>query len=122
METRQVLLNLVRNACEATSKRAAKVRIILEGRADDVRIIVADEGSGIDPALLPKLFEFGVSTKGEGGNGMGLWLVRQLVAHHGGSIEVKSKPGEGSQFTVTWPRQIPEAEEKQEKLTAGAGR
>lgn len=122
VETRQVLLNLVRNACEATSKRAAKVRIILEGRADDVRIIVADEGSGIDPALLPKLFEFGVSTKGEGGNGMGLWLVRQLVAHHGGSIEVKSKPGEGSQFTVTWPRQIPEAEEKQEKLTAGAGR
>jgi len=111
METRQVLLNLVRNACEATSVRGAKVKIRIEGRPDDVLILVEDQGTGIAPDVLPNLFQFGVSTKGERGNGIGLWFVRKMVMRHGGSVDVESTVGKGSRFTVSWPRQMaPEPE------------
>ena len=106
METRQVLLNLVRNACEASTRRGSKVTISLEGRADAVQVKVADEGVGIAPAMLGSLFQFGKSTKGDHGNGMGLWAVRQLVKRHGGTVAVESNPGEGTCFTILWPREI----------------
>ena len=106
METRQVLLNLVRNACEATTQRGAQVKIHIEGRPDDVLIAVEDQGSGIAPEMLSNLFQFGVTTKGDSGNGIGLWVVKKMVTRRGGSIEVESTPGKGSCFTVTWPRQI----------------
>lgn len=121
VETRQVLLNLVRNACEATDRRDAKVTASMEGREKDVRIVIADEGSGIAPEIQSKLFQFGLSTKGEGGNGMGLWLVRQLVHRHGGTIAVESTPGQGSTFTVVWPRKMPGQSVHPESKTAGAG-
>lgn len=106
METRQVLLNLVRNACEATTRRGARVRIGIEGRIDDVVIQIEDEGAGIPPGILEHLFQFGVSTKGESGNGIGLWAVRKLVTRHGGSVSVESTVGKGTTFTVVWPRTI----------------
>lgn len=122
VETRQVLLNLTRNAVEASKERGAKVTILLEGRPNDVRIVVADQGAGIEPAILPNLFQFGVSTKGEKGNGMGLWLVRQLVARHGGTIDVESKPGAGARFMVIWPRRMPESSATEPPMAAAAGR
>jgi signal transduction histidine kinase len=106
METRQVLLNLVRNACEATTKRGARVKVAIEGRTEDVQVVVEDQGVGIDPIALANLFQFGVSTKGDRGNGIGLWAVRKLVSRHGGTIQVESKPGQGSRFIVCWPRRI----------------
>jgi signal transduction histidine kinase len=105
METRQVLLNLVRNACEATTQRGARVRIGIEGRASDVFVQVEDQGAGIPPSVLENLFQFGRSTKGERGNGIGLWAVKKLVTRHGGSIDVVSTVGKGTTFTVRWPRQ-----------------
>ena len=107
VETRQVFLNLIRNACEATTRSDAKVTISLEGRPDDVLIVVADEGTGIDPTIHSELFQLGVSTKEEAGNGMGLWLVKQLVARHGGTIEAESNASEGARFVIRWPRHIP---------------
>ena len=120
VETRQVLLNLVRNAVEATPRGGGKVTVSLEGRADDVRVVVADQGPGIPSDLMPRLFQFGVTTKGELGNGMGLWLARQLVTRHGGTIEVESKAGEGSRFIVIWPRKMPEASSDQNPAASGA--
>jgi signal transduction histidine kinase len=116
VETRQVLLNLVRNAIEATQQRGARVTVDLEGRVDDVRVVVADQGAGIAHDVMPRLFQFGATTKGDRGNGMGLWLVRQLITRHGGTIEVDSRPGEGARFTVNWPRRMPpgSAEERRE--------
>ncbi len=105
VETRQVLLNLARNACDASSK-GGRVLIDLRGQDDLVRVTVSDQGTGIEPDLLKKLFQFGVSTKGESGNGMGLWLVRRLVQRHGGTVTAESTLGQGSQFTVLWPRKI----------------
>jgi signal transduction histidine kinase len=57
--------------------------------------------------MKSRLFQFGASTKGDRGNGMGLWLVKQLVTRHGGTIAAESTPGEGARFTVIWPRTMP---------------
>jgi signal transduction histidine kinase len=103
-EPRQVLLNLVRNAYEASTTPGARVSLTLTGHPDGVEIVVADQGPGIDPAILPKLFQFGVTSKGERGNGVGLWAVKQILARHGGHIGVKSEPGKGTNFTLWWPR------------------
>ncbi|HZQ43750.1 MAG TPA: HAMP domain-containing sensor histidine kinase [Acidobacteriaceae bacterium] len=105
-EARQVLLNLVRNACEASPRGGSHVTLTLSGQADHVDIIVTDEGSGIDPAVLPTIFQFGQTTKGSQGNGMGLWTVKHIVDRHGGKIHVDSTPGHGATFTITWPRHI----------------
>jgi signal transduction histidine kinase len=107
-EPRQVLLNLVRNAYEATERPGADVAIHLTGRPEAVEIRVTDQGTGIDPTVLPKLFDFGVTTKGEHGNGMGLWAVRHILQKHGGDIRATSQLGEGTTFTMWWPRQFQE--------------
>ena len=103
-EVRQVLLNLIRNAYEASPREGSLIKVTLTGKEDAVEIVIADEGTGIAPAILPDLFQFGATTKGEQGNGMGLWCVKQIVIHHGGEINVTSKLGEGTQFTMLWPR------------------
>jgi signal transduction histidine kinase len=118
--TRHVLLNLVRNAIEASDRKGAKVTVTMTGRPDEVEVVVADEGTGIDPAMVPNLFQFGASTKGERGNGMGLWVVRKLLRRHGGSIDVQSKLGEGTRFTLLWPRDMPVAAEVAELNVAPA--
>jgi signal transduction histidine kinase len=105
--TRHVLLNLVRNAIEASDRKGSKVTVTMTGRPDEVEVVVADEGTGIDPSIIPNLFQFGASTKGERGNGMGLWVVRKLLRRHGGTIDVQSKLGEGTRFTLLWPRDMP---------------
>lgn len=103
-ETRQVLLNIVRNACESITHSDAKVTVSLKGHPDTVQVIVDDEGSGISPEVLPRLFEFGVTTKGTHGNGMGLWMVRQILTKHGGTVKVDSAVGIGTRFDIRWPR------------------
>lgn len=107
METRQVLLNLVRNACEATTHRGGQVRVTMQGGPASVNIQVADEGAGVSPSIISNLFQFGVSSKGDQGNGMGLWAVKKIISRHGGTIEVESKLGGGTRFTIVWPRQFP---------------
>jgi signal transduction histidine kinase len=103
-ETRQVLLNLVRNACEASTRPGSRVTVHLTGQSSTVEIVVADQGCGIAPSALPSLFQFGMSTKGERGNGMGLWTVKHILAKHGGDIKVESRLGEGTRFILSWPR------------------
>ena len=118
--TRQVLLNLIRNAIEAIDRKGSKVDVSMIGRAGEVEMVIADEGTGIDPALLPNLFQFGASTKGEQGNGMGLWVVRKLLERHGGRIAVESRAGGGTRFMVLWPRDFPVAVRVQEAVAAPA--
>jgi signal transduction histidine kinase len=120
MDTRQVLLNLVRNACEATTLRGSQVKIHIQGRTDDVSITVEDQGAGIAPDVLRNLFQFGVSTKGERGNGIGLWVVRKMVTRHGGSVHVQSTVGKGTSFNVSWPRQLAPEHVSMQNLVATA--
>ena len=102
-ETRQVVLNLARNACEAADRSGSKVVLRLSSAEGGVELQVTDEGPGIAPDVLPQLFDFGRSTKGEKGNGIGLWTVRQIVSKHGGRIEVDTSYLEGARFIVWWP-------------------
>ena len=122
VEVRQTLLNLVRNACEATERPGTQVLVQLTGRADGVEMIVRDEGEGIDASLLPKLFQFGSSTKGADGNGMGLWTVRQIMKRHGGTVKVQSLRGVGTEFVLFWPREstqlVRESSSSAARLTA----
>jgi signal transduction histidine kinase len=117
-ELRQVLLNLIRNACEAIPVSGGAVTVTLTGDTDGVEIVIADEGTGIDPAILPNLFTFGISTKGEKGNGMGLWTVKHIVTRHGGTIRVESSMGKGTRFVLRWPRTFPEQVPEQDQLRA----
>jgi signal transduction histidine kinase len=69
---------------------------------------VGDHGIGIAPEHQARIFdrfERAVSVRHYGGLGLGLWIVRQIVEGHGGSITVASTPGEGSLFTVELPKQ-----------------
>lgn len=105
-ETRQVLLNLLRNACEATARPDTIIQVRITGYTETVGVEVIDEGIGIQPDDLAALFQFGRSTKGAKGNGLGLWAVRQILTRHGGTVEVQSTLGAGARFALIWPRKF----------------
>ena len=109
-ELKQVLFNLVRNAVQASAAGQA-VRVDLGGDADTVTIAVADEGTGIAPETLPRIFEPFFSTKGQlkEGMGLGLSVTQNLVAAMGGEIACETAVGEGMTFRVTLPRRPADA-------------
>lgn len=97
----QLVLNLVRNACEAVP---AGGRVTASVRADDARcrIRVTDDGPGIPEHIRPRIYEPFFSTK-ESGTGLGMSIVHSLVSLHGGSIDLQTGPG-GTTFEVAIPR------------------
>lgn len=101
---RQVLDNLVANALtHAGADRPVTVRLTVS--PDSVDVAVSDTGSGIPREELARIFERGVRLDSEkAGSGLGLALSRAIVDAHGGALEVASRPGEGSTFTVVLPR------------------
>lgn len=100
----QVVQNLVVNALEsALPHELHRVEVRLWAEASRVHLEVADSGSGIEPQLLPRIFDAFFTTKGEGGTGLGLAISRRIVEEHGGKITVRSTPGEGTRFLVTLP-------------------
>ena len=68
-----------------------------------VRILVADNGTGIPPEMLQTVFEPFFSTKGEKGTGLGLWIVKGIVENHGGKMRVRSQVGKGTTFKIDLP-------------------
>lgn len=104
----QALVALLVNAVEAmgtNSECRAEITVRLSGSANNVEIVVADTGVGIDPDVLPHIFEPFFSTKGsESGVGLGLAVVYGIVRRHGGTIHVNSTPGRGTAFRLRLPR------------------
>ena len=99
----QVVMNLVTNAMFACHDQGT-VTVRTEPEAKGVAIHVIDNGSGIEPAVLPKIFDPFYTTKPVGqGTGLGLSISHQIIEDHGGSIEVSSKLGAGTHFTVHLP-------------------
>ena len=62
--------------------------------------MVSDTGTGIEPGVLPHIFETGFSTKASSGRGVGMGRVKEIVESHFGSIEVDTDPGSGTTFTI----------------------
>lgn len=108
-QLRQVLSNLVINAKDSMPDggrlqiRTRHVHLSKEFPLGSIRILVADTGTGIPKELLTSIFEPFVTTKGEKGTGLGLWIVRGIIGNHGGKISVKSKVGEGTIFKIELP-------------------
>ncbi len=103
-EIRRALINLVDNglaACEEAG-REPRVELAASREGDDLLVTVADRGAGIAPENLERIFEPDFTTR-EHGLGLGLPAVLAVVQGHGGSLEVDSRPGEGTTFTVRLP-------------------
>jgi signal transduction histidine kinase len=114
-ELRQMIVNLVGNAVDAMaiSGGTLKVRITntrerSNGTRPGIRLTISDTGSGIHPEIKMKLFEPFISTKGDTGTGLGLWVSYGIVQKHGGTIQVKSSViprATGTVFSVFLPLQ-----------------
>jgi putative PEP-CTERM system histidine kinase len=98
-----MVTHLVQNAIDASAPDAP-VRLSLTVRSSDVRIAVTDSGHGMSAAFIrDELFKPFRSTK-NGGFGIGAFEAREIARAHGGRLEVESRPGEGSCFTIILPR------------------
>jgi len=109
-ELRQVISNLLLNSLDALGEggrvalRTSTSRNPLDGSMR-MRITIADNGRGIKATVLPKIFEPFFTTKGATGNGLGLWVCKQIVEKHGGSIRVRSRSRKphGTSFSLVLP-------------------
>jgi signal transduction histidine kinase len=110
----QVLANLLANAAKFTD-RGGDIRLTARAEAGQVVLRVRDNGRGIAPDLLPRVFDpfWQGPGRGEncaGGLGLGLALVKSLVESHGGSVAARSDgPGTGAEFVVRLPARVPDA-------------
>jgi PAS domain S-box-containing protein len=97
----QLLVNLLTNAVDASAE-GASVSIDWRGRGGELVLRVIDQGHGMEPQQISRIYDPFFTTKKAGeGTGLGLTLAWGIVRDHGGRIEVHSQPGEGSEFIVT---------------------
>jgi CheY-like chemotaxis protein len=114
-ELREVLTNLIFNACDAMPAGGS---IVVRTRdvGGDVRIEVCDTGTGMTPEEVSRCLEPFYTTKGERGTGLGLAVAYGIIQRHGGKIEIDSTKGEGTVFSLVLPATDAEAEAEKEEL------
>jgi PAS domain S-box-containing protein len=104
----QAVLNLVRNAAEAAGEQPSGARVLVRGTVERAggrtvqRLTVSDNGPGIPPANLSKIFAPFFTTK-PSGTGLGLAIVQKIIVQHGGSVEARNRPEGGADFAVCLP-------------------
>jgi PAS domain S-box-containing protein len=105
---RTALINLLENAMEACIEDPAEKALRIEFRVavdgEDILFQVRDNGVGIKNVQKDSVFDLFYSSKGRRGTGLGLFLTKKAVLKHGGTIEVDSRPEQGSCFTIRLPR------------------
>jgi len=106
-EIQQVLTNLISNAAQATEEHGRLMVGVRPGTdkngAEQVLITVADTGAGMNRYMLDRLFHPFVTTKGESGTGLGLWVSKGILDKHGANIRVRSRLGLGTVFLIFLP-------------------
>ena len=102
-QIRQVLANLISNAIDA-APIASTITITIQPQDGHIGLAVQDTGSGIPNSIRAQLFEPFFSTKGDLGNGLGLYISKEIVERHHGRIDVDSAPGQGTTMTIWLPR------------------
>ncbi|MEP6783871.1 MAG: ATP-binding protein, partial [Acidobacteriota bacterium] len=107
----QVVANLLTNAAKYTEPRGL-IQVVAEREQGRVILRVSDNGRGIPPEMLPRVFDLFAQERqaierADGGLGIGLAIVRSLVQAHAGTVDARSKgPGQGSTFTVAFPERL----------------
>jgi signal transduction histidine kinase len=101
-QLKQVFANLIQNGIQSI-KNHGKINLISMGTEDSILIKIQDNGSGIEAQDLPKIFD-PYFTKREKGTGLGLAIVKRIIEQHAGSISVSSSVGEGTIFTLSFPK------------------
>lgn len=104
----QALMNLTRNAVGHTQD-GGNIDLVAVAEGDSVRVSVADDGPGLRPEDVTRVFDRFYRAHGprnalSGGSGLGLAITRRLIELHGGSVEAANRPGGGAEFTVCLPR------------------
>jgi signal transduction histidine kinase len=110
-QIKQVLINLVLNAIQATEPGGVvsiSSRTVQDGSAHVVQLEVRDSGAGIPPEQLDEIFNPFFTTKAKG-TGLGLAIAHQIVTEHGGVLAVESKVGKGTSFFIDLPASVPDA-------------
>jgi signal transduction histidine kinase len=105
-ELREALLNIVLNAFDAMPE-GGELWVSTGGDAEAVCCVIADTGPGMPETVRRRIFEPFFTTKGERGTGLGLSVAHTLITRHGGRIEVDSRPGAGTIFTLRFPASDP---------------
>ncbi len=107
----QVFMNMIMNAIQAMpeDKKDGVIMIQSESTEDNVCITIRDNGSGMSPEVMNRIFEPFYTTKPVGvGTGLGMSISYGIIEKHGGKIEVKSQLGEGTEFKITLPQKVNE--------------
>ncbi|MEQ8188628.1 MAG: ATP-binding protein, partial [Candidatus Eremiobacterota bacterium] len=126
-QIQQVILNIINNAVDAilSFKDEGTIKINVTRDNDKIKLIFSDDGPGIDPKHINKIFDPFYTTKEVGkGTGLGLSISYGIIKEHRGDISVKSDPGKGTDFTITLPVSILtdiEEEESELKETSPTG-
>jgi CheY-like chemotaxis protein/anti-sigma regulatory factor (Ser/Thr protein kinase) len=115
-EIREVLTNLIFNAVDAMPQ-GGSLTIGTRHDGDWIRLWVRDTGTGMPPAVCERVFDPFYTTKGVRGTGLGLSTVFGIVKRHGGEIEVESKEGKGTMFTISLPPTPPTRAGENEEAT-----
>ena len=100
-KVKQVIINLIKNAVEASFKKAA-IQISIEKTDEQVMLSVSDRGAGISDNLIDKVFDVFYTTKRHG-TGLGLAISKNIAVAHGGSLQAQNRAEGGSTFVLTLP-------------------
>ena len=118
-KVRQILVNLFQNALDVTAERGhIVIRVSADGEC--AKVLLQDEGPGLEPELETRVFEAGVTNK-PGGSGLGLNVARGLARQHGGDVTLTNRSSGGCQATLTLPLRLPQTERSTSAMTDPTG-
>ncbi len=135
-ELGRVFLNMVSNSCYATDEKRRggaaagddgapympTLWLTTRRRENHVEVTIRDNGSGMPPEVAEKIFNPFFTTKPtDQGTGLGLSMCNDIVRRHGGTISVKSEPGEFTEMTIQLPLELPSADEKKQEEQGAQG-